>query len=747
MVVGTPNYMAPEQATGAELCSASDIYALGLTLYQALTGEVPLKETTAIATLSRRQRERPEPIRSRQPECPRWLDRLIRRMLEPKPRERPSASEVFKALETRRLRPRPRRQTVAATVAVLFLVVAAAAGARLLTRHPTTEIEVGKMSITGKDNRGRQTWTQEFDIPIDSDQRADIDGDGREETLLILASDSIVRSRSGTVAGPVILILRNDGTVMSRFMPEEEIVWDFDYDVEIRASLLLLDIDHDSVPEVVMVGDHQNFFPSVIFVYRVAENTWNQVLTHPGHIRNVRATPPELNPGLRFIAVNNRLGVLGFSGEILFKSENPNQYFDVNRNRSHPGLYAPPLNPLQPYDPYSWGAYVPLPLDDGAIVWSASEVVDFPDGGFELRTPTGEKVVFDSFWNPTPGPNAGKDLRALRRAFMGEIYAMSPGVQIRSPESITNRRSKALDHFADLLVEQSYRLLLDLKSARALARKDDLDAAQSILSRTVRDTGHLDSIYRLAHFEALAGDLRAGSARLIEMIQTSGKGAYTTRAGFDGPHLLLRIAIEDHDLAAIEAAIAQLSAHGTMKDEVRIGQALMARAHLWWDQLQPEDLEVTSWSYAPAGEAIACLARWRSGAIREDEIMAMNTFIERNPDAAIEGRLARTAALLGAGRSTEALDEITVLAQQLTYPSKDDFANHQLLDLARALKVVALGADGQTNRARAEARDLLPTLTPNLLPAILVSEVLDIPGRGETPPLRTHPQLPTSGRG
>ena len=338
MVVGTPNYMAPEQATGAELCSASDIYALGLTLYQALTGEVALKETTAIATLSRRQKERPAPIRRRRPLCPRWLDRLIRRMLEPNPHERPSATEVFKALDTRRLRPRPRRQTVAAIVAVLFLVVAAAAGARLLTRRPTTSVDVGRLSITGKDSRGRQTWTRGFDIPIVSDQREDIDGDGREEILLILSGNSSIRTRSETVAGPEIWILRDDNSVMSHFLPEEEIVWEFDYDIEIQASLLLLDIDHDSTPEVVMVGDHINFFPSVIFLYRIDTNTWDQVLTHPGNIRNVRATPPGHDPGLRFIAVNNRLGVLGFAGEILFESENPSQYFDVKKDRSQPAV-------------------------------------------------------------------------------------------------------------------------------------------------------------------------------------------------------------------------------------------------------------------------------------------------------------------------------------------------------------------------------------------------------------------------
>ncbi len=59
MVVGTPAYMAPEQGLGADLTAASDVYGLGLTLYECLTGTVPLTSETAVATLTRRQRERP----------------------------------------------------------------------------------------------------------------------------------------------------------------------------------------------------------------------------------------------------------------------------------------------------------------------------------------------------------------------------------------------------------------------------------------------------------------------------------------------------------------------------------------------------------------------------------------------------------------------------------------------------------------------------------------------------------------
>ncbi len=729
MVVGTPNYMAPEQATGNDLTSASDIYGLGLTLYQVLTGEIPLKESSAIATLSRRQSDRPPSIRRERPDCPRWLDRLIRRMLEPRPDERPSSDTVLKAFKTRRLLPRPRRRTMAAAAAVLVVITAGAYGARHLARHPTVVVEVSNTSIIGRDSKGLPTWTREFDIPIVAEQRTDLDGDGLEEILLTLNGQEGFFSRSTTVDGPEIWIFRNDGSVMSHFIPENEIVWEYDYDVEIVATLHLLDLDHDERPEVVVVGEHTNFFPAVVFIYQPDVDHWNQVMSHSGILLNIRATPVSSDPGLRFVAVNNRLGVLGFLGEIFIQDDGGSNLINVRPERDPRGLQSPPFSAMTPTPNYRWGAYVPMPLNAGPFLSSGAEFSDLDDGGIELISERGDVLKYDQYWNPVPGPNAGKNLRELRLAFMKELVEFSPHVQMLTPDAISGRRSDMLMHFEQLLNEPAYRLILDLKSARALARADRLEAARDILDETVLRTHHVDAIYRVSHFDALAGDLGASTDRLIWMILGSGNNVFGTRALFDGPHLALRVGIENHNRETIDTAISVLTAQGRSTSQIRVAEALRARSRLWWDELQPEDLEVTSWSYAPSGEAIACLARWRQGVNRPDDAAAMAAFIECNPDAALEGRLARGAALLGTGRTGEALDELSVLAQQLVFLSKDDFANHQLLDLALALRVVALEADGQVDRAQTEASELQPRLTPDLLPEKLIAEVLDGPGR------------------
>ncbi len=728
MIVGTPNYMAPEQATGAELTGASDIYSLGLTLYQALTGEIPLKEPTAIATLSRRQKERPDPVRRRRPDCPRWLDRLIRRMLEPNPQERPSAAAVFKAFETRRLLPRPRRRTVITAAAVLIVIAAGILGARLLTRRPTAVVEVGATSISGRDERGRITWQRQFEMPVTSEVRGDPDGDGIEDIGLVIAESSPLSERSRPLSGPEVWIFRRDGTVLTHFVPEERLTWNFGYDSEITVTLQFLDSDHDGISEPFVIGRHLNFFPAVIFRCNRDFSAWRQVMTHPGYILDLRPTPPGVPPGFRFLAVNNRLGVLGFIGEILIDAEF-GQTPSVTRQLDAFGLSSPPAG-WGVASPYRWSAYIPLGTVAFPFFSNGSVIKALPGGGLEFRSEEGDVLRFDSFWNREGSSNFGRDLSGLRQEFMNELPQLTPELQTSDSGSLRRIGVEMESHFEPLLIEPAYRLMFDLSFAGALARSGDLDEARVILSHTAAETNHPEAEYSLARLDALAGSFQDATSRLRRLINNPDPRRHGTRAAYDGPHLLLRIGIEIQDPEVTATAVNRLSARGKKTVLIRVAQTLEARSRLWWDDLQPEDLGVTSLGYAPAGDAIACLAHWRLGRSRLSDITMMEAFIERNPDGAAEGHIAHAAALIAADRSSEALDELNLLIERIRFEAGANFALHQLLDLARAMRIVSLEANGQVDRALSEGAELLPTLTPNLLPAILVDKVLDGPGRG-----------------
>jgi serine/threonine protein kinase len=98
LVCGTPQYMSPEQATGAPIDGRSDLYAVGVILYRMVTGFLPFEGRNPMDFLTKHATEKPMPPRLRRPDAQisPELERLILRSLEKDPALRPQTAEDFR---------------------------------------------------------------------------------------------------------------------------------------------------------------------------------------------------------------------------------------------------------------------------------------------------------------------------------------------------------------------------------------------------------------------------------------------------------------------------------------------------------------------------------------------------------------------------------------------------------------------------------------------------------------------------
>jgi serine/threonine protein kinase len=100
LVLGTFHYMSPEQVSGAELDGRSDVYSLGIVMYQALSGKLPFDGLTAPAVLMAHATKRAPPLHSIAPSVPASLVGIVDRCLEKRAEDRfPNCETLADALE------------------------------------------------------------------------------------------------------------------------------------------------------------------------------------------------------------------------------------------------------------------------------------------------------------------------------------------------------------------------------------------------------------------------------------------------------------------------------------------------------------------------------------------------------------------------------------------------------------------------------------------------------------------------
>src|SRR3954449_10108908 len=94
-VMGTPHYLSPEQAQGFEVTAVSDLYSIGVMLYEALTRRVPFEADSAVAIAMKQVSQAPQRPSSINPQISPALDAAVMRALEKEPGQRFQSADAF----------------------------------------------------------------------------------------------------------------------------------------------------------------------------------------------------------------------------------------------------------------------------------------------------------------------------------------------------------------------------------------------------------------------------------------------------------------------------------------------------------------------------------------------------------------------------------------------------------------------------------------------------------------------------
>jgi tRNA A-37 threonylcarbamoyl transferase component Bud32/tetratricopeptide (TPR) repeat protein len=308
-VLGTLRYVSPEQALGVDVDPRSDLFSLGIVLFEMLAQRGPFEDASALGTLIAHMNRRAPDVRTLRPDTPRWLAGIIVRLLERRKTDRyPNALAVIDDLEKCRARIAPARlRRMIASVAILSLLATVALVSmrprprldRILVEHP--------LPARAVDASGETLWTR--DDLVDRENAAVIRTPRGPRVAAFLRTP-----RPGPVLGvPRELSILDSETgeiVETILLPEPYFAFDeLPKNFQVT-GVSALDIDGDGLDEVVVTFTHVPYYPSLALVCSPSSRYSRFVFAASGHHRAAWAADVDGDGRKEIIlaGINNRFG-------------------------------------------------------------------------------------------------------------------------------------------------------------------------------------------------------------------------------------------------------------------------------------------------------------------------------------------------------------------------------------------------------------------------------------------------------
>ena len=313
-LVGTLEYLSPEQALGDEVGPASDLYSVGVVLFEVLTGELPLVARSSLGKILGHVHQKPASLRARRPEIPRWLAATVSRLLEKHPEDRfPSADALLAALEERKRPGLGRRRWTflgigLALLLTLFLFEPSVWFFGGDDSWPVAQFLPGSGRLVVKDRQDRILWQRDF--PYRLAERAQL-RDSEPPRLVTFFGDpldpvpetwrtlQILDLQTGDQLGrqplPAVPYFLASLRFPDRFSPRH---------------LTVVDLNDDGVDEVVVDFFHYSQWPSYSVLWEPTQGRTRLVLTASG--QHIFAGAADVDGDgakeLIYFGANNRMG-------------------------------------------------------------------------------------------------------------------------------------------------------------------------------------------------------------------------------------------------------------------------------------------------------------------------------------------------------------------------------------------------------------------------------------------------------